>query len=93
MFNELYKKVITKNPDINLRKHYGRVNKRLIELSKDSEVFNDIIDYKTLIINGKKYRNINECMKILCERSALIKEMAPKELRMIHGDLHFKIFL
>ena len=48
MFNELYKKVITKNPDINwVKKHYGRVNKRLIELSKDSEVFNDIIDYKT----------------------------------------------
>ena len=32
-------------------------------------------------------------MKILCERSALIKEMAPKELRMIHGDLHFQNIL
>ena len=54
MFNELYKKVITKNPDDIKRKHYGRVNKRLIVLKMEYLMISLII----CIINGKKYSNI-----------------------------------
>ena len=52
-----------------------------------------IIDADKVIINGVEYRNIRELYTMLSSMDELLDMLRPKELVMIHGDLHFQNIL
>jgi choline kinase len=95
MFGEVY--TITSNDDGGIdwlvSKHLVRVRDRITETWQSSPDLRPLIAPETLIINGKEYRNIPSCIELLSAKISLLKSLAPRCLRMIHGDLHFQNIL
>ena len=94
-FENLYNKTIDKEPKKTwlFNHHFVRVVERLIQTKSISPKFTKIIKSKYLKINGEKYLNISYILKILFNKSELIKKLSPESLKMIHGDLHFQNIL
>ena len=69
--------------------HFGRVEKRLDELRRKSEVLRRLISEPMLVINGRTYKNIPEMLEIL--KNPEIENMVLPEYvsRWSHSDMHF----
>lgn len=94
MFKNVYSRKINPTPDgWVMDKHINRVLGRLSECSEKCEELGKIIDADKVIINGVEYRNIGELYTILSGMDELLEQLRPKELVMIHGDLHFQNIL
>lgn len=96
MFRDIYSNVHGKNNDgIDwvASKHIIRVRDRVTEVHDSNSVMRGIVRAPYLIINGKRYRNIPECLLMIAQRTSLLKQLSPKVLRMIHGDFHFQNIL
>jgi hypothetical protein len=94
MFKNVYSRKINPTPDGWVTdKHINRVLGRLSECSEKCEELGRIIDADKVIINGVEYRNIRELYTMLSSMDELLDMLRPKELVMIHGDLHFQNIL
>lgn len=94
MFKNVYSRKINPTPDgWVMDKHINRVLGRLPECSEKCEELGRIIDADKVIINGVEYRNIRELYTMLSSMDELLDMLRPKELVMIHGDLHFQNIL
>lgn len=74
-------------------KHFDRVYYRLFEVWNFSDEFKNIIKSKNIILNGTHYENLPKLFSALVKKRELINFLTPKELVMIHGDLHFQNIL
>jgi hypothetical protein len=94
MFKNVYSRKISEAPDNwVMEKHVRRVLDRLVECSLKSEELGKIIRADKVIINNKEYRNVKEMFDKLAANSELLESLKPKDLVMIHGDLHFQNIL
>lgn len=94
MFKNIYSRKISKDTDGWVKeKHINRVLGRLPECAKKSSTLARIIEADEVIINGKTYRNIRELYIKLSEKKELLDRLRPRDLVMIHGDLHFQNIL
>ncbi len=95
MFGEVYPNVINDNVDFEwvIDKHIRRVKDRVQETYENCPPLRGIIRAQKVIINGRVYRNIPECLLIIASKLELLVHLSPKQLRMIHGDLHFQNIL
>jgi hypothetical protein len=94
MFGNVYSRKISDAPNNwIMEKHINRVLDRLPECSEKSETLGKIISANRVVINGVEYRNVKELFTKLSGMSDFIKTLQPKELVMIHGDLHFQNIL
>lgn len=76
-----------------MRKHIDRVLSRLVEISDKSETLKRLVNCDRIVINGTEYRNIKEIFEEIRGRKSFIKSVNPRDLVMIHGDLHFQNIL
>ncbi|MBT5490967.1 hypothetical protein HOK00_01275 [bacterium] len=93
MFENIYPNIIGKaEKNWIYEKHFDRVLSRFDEI-QDIKPFDKILGLKTISINGKEYMNlpviINELKKFEIETNFF----QPKDLVMVHGDLHFQNML
>ncbi|MDR1640644.1 MAG: hypothetical protein LBT59_13190 [Clostridiales bacterium] len=94
MFKNVYSRKISEAPDNwVMEKHVRRVLDRLVECSLKSEELGKIIRADKVIINNKEYRNVKEMFDKLAANSEFLESLKPKDLVMIHGDLHFQNIL
>lgn len=94
MFENVYSRKISNAPfDWAKEKHVRRVLDRLDECSKRSNVLEKIINAKSIEINGIRYRNIKEIFTQIEKNKEFLQIINPKDLVMIHGDLHFQNIL
>jgi len=94
MFKNVYSRKINPTPDgWVMDKHINRVLGRLSECSEKCEELGKIINADRIIVNGVEYRNIRELYTMLSGMDELLELLSPKELVMIHGDLHFQNIL
>jgi hypothetical protein len=94
MFENVYSRKINPTPDNwVMEKHINRVLDRLPECSEKCEELGRIIDAERVVINGIEYRNVRELYTILSGMGDMLELLRPKELVMIHGDLHFQNIL
>lgn len=94
MFKNVYSRKIRDTPDgWVMEKHINRVLDRLPKCSEKAPELGKIINAEKVVINGMEYRNVKELFTSLSCKDALIKKLTPKELVMIHGDLHFQNIL
>ena len=94
MFEQVYTRRIIKNKSGWVwDKHIARVNSRLLQTKKEAPFFSKIMSAEKIILNNKEYYNAPFLIKEICERPSLLQRMEPKNLRMIHGDLHFQNIL
>lgn len=94
MFKNVYSRKISDAPkDWVVQKHVNRVLDRLPECCEKSETLRKLINAKRLVINGVEYRNIKELYEIILKDEEFLNRVNPKELVMIHGDLHFQNIL
>ena len=94
MFSHVYcRRVGFASEKWTLQKHINRVLDRLIECCEKSEALQKLIEAQNIVINGKEYTNIRDLYVKISESNEFIKRVNPKELVMIHGDLHFQNIL
>lgn len=94
MFENVYSRSINSTPkNWIMEKHVNRVLSRLPECSEKCEELGRIIDADRVVINGIEYRNVKELYTKLAGMNQLLESLHPKELVMIHGDLHFQNIL
>lgn len=94
MFENVYSRKISNAPsDWAKEKHVRRVLDRLDECSKRSKILEKIINAKSIEINGTKYKNIKEIFILIEKNKEFLEIINPKNLIMIHGDLHFQNIL
>ena len=94
MFQNVYSRKIEDAPDDwVMEKHINRVLDRLIECSQKSDILAKLINAEKIVINEVEYKNIKELYTNLAEKKELIDILSPKDLVMIHGDLHFQNIL
>lgn len=94
MFKNVYSRKISNAPnDWVIEKHVNRVLDRLPVCCEKSKTLNKLINAKSLIINGKEYKNIKELYEIILANKEFLNRVNPKDLVMIHGDLHFQNIL
>jgi len=88
-----YEKVVPPPKNYVEYMHFNRVRRRLAELERKSKVLRKLIRCPTLNINGEKYRNIPEMIKIL-DDSKVARKVSPEYVsRWCHADLHFSNIL
>lgn len=87
---QMYRKEIISLPNNYMDyMHFSRLERRLDELSRKSEVFRKLIPQEIIIINGRKYKNIPLILKEL-KRPEVVKELLPEFVgKWGHSDLHF----
>lgn len=92
LFEKVYSKIITINPDSDwiIHKYFLRVMNRTSETIKKSKILKEIISQDYIKINNKKYRNMYKVLKDIISNEKLIEILIPKQLNLIHGDLHFQ---
>jgi choline kinase len=94
MFKNVYSRKVGDAPDTWLvEKHINRVLDRLGECSEKSEILAKLISADRIIINGVMYKNIKELYTGIAGRRDIIDILKPRDLVMIHGDLHFQNIL
>jgi hypothetical protein len=94
MFSKVYSRKISDAPDNwIMEKHINRVLDRLVECSEKSEILAKIIAADRVIIDGIEYKNIKELFTDLSGRTEFLEILKPRDLVMIHGDLHFQNIL
>lgn len=94
MFEEVYSNVIQPAPNDWSKIHYiHRVNLRLIDSMKIFPEIEKFIKANRIILNGIPLRNLSEILLDLGKRPELLKVLSGKNLRMVHGDLHFQNLL
>jgi len=94
MFDNVYSKKIMEAPaDWVKEKHVMRVLDRLPECAKRSEALGKLISARTIEINNVVYRNIQEIFTEIKNNKDFLEVINPKDLIMIHGDLHFQNIL
>ena len=94
MFENVYCRKISDAPESwVMEKHINRVLDRLPECKVKCDVLGRIIDADKVIVNGIEYRNVKEIYTELSKNGKFLKTVNPKELVMIHGDLHFQNIL
>ena len=93
MFKNLYSKILSKaDENFTKQKHFNRFFER-IKLIERISPFDKILKNKTVIINGEKYMNLSLMIQKLYEFNEKTRLFNPKNLVMIHGDLHFQNML
>lgn len=94
MFNNVYCRKISVAPENwTLEKHVNRVLDRLVECCEKSEPLKSLIEAPSLVINGKKYKNVKELYEKIKSLPNFLRRVNPTDLVMIHGDLHFQNIL
>jgi hypothetical protein len=94
MINNFYKvKVGIPEIDFIKTRHFDRVYYRLFEVFDSSNEYKKIIKSETVTINNILYDNIPKLFTELVKKKDLIEILSPKDLVMIHGDLHFQNIL
>jgi len=94
MFKKFYSKRISKNKGVYAKKvHLDRIKSRALMTCEKAPIFRRIISCKYVIINGKKYLNLPQILKLIEQDKELLKKIEPPFLCMVHGDLHFDDFL
>ena len=94
MFSHVYsRKINDAPPDWTMEKHIHRVLNRLDECCEKSKELQKLIEAPSVIINGTIYRNVRELYTKISSMNDFIQEVNPKDLVMIHGDLHFQNIL
>ena len=94
MFENVYSRKISKAPANWVEeKHIKRVLDRLEPCSQRSADLGRLINAKEIKINGVNYRNVREIFTEIRKNTDFVQAVSPKELIMIHGDLHFQNIL
>jgi hypothetical protein len=94
MFANVYSRKISETPDNWIMdKHIKRVLDRLPECTKKAPDLGKIIAADRVVINGVEYKNAKELFTRLANMTDFVRRLQPKELVMIHGDLHFQNIL
>ena len=93
VFKNLYTRVIS-SADENWvkRKHFDRFYDR-IKLIQNITPFDKILNSKYITFNGVRYLNLRDLILKLENYHNTTKLFQPKNLMMIHGDLHFQNML
>jgi hypothetical protein len=69
--------------------HFSRIKNRLLELSRKSEWFADILKKEVVVVNSKEYKNIPVLLESLFSKRS-IESVQPEFVgRWSHSDLHF----
>lgn len=69
--------------------HFSRAKNRLIELSRKSQWFENILKQKTVMVNYKEYQNIPVLLEKMFSKS-VVESVQPEFVgRWSHSDLHF----
>ena len=90
LFEKLYTKEIKNyEKDFVNKVYFDRIFDRLELSKKKSNIFREIIDKKTLKINGKEFSNIKPLISSLKSEKDLLDALNPTRLSLLHGDLHF----
>lgn len=93
MFENLYNKTLARADENFIdKKHFKRFFQRL-KFIENKKPFDKILKNKSLIINKKRYDNLSFLIAKLYDFSQKYKLFNPKNLVMIHGDLHFQNML
>ena len=87
--DNLYSRVLG-NADLNwiIEKHFKRFFERISIIEQNSNRLKQIISFERIEINNKEYQNLPYLMRDLIQMPDLYKIISPKNLSMIHGDLH-----
>lgn len=94
MFSNVYSRKIGDTPsDWVMEKHIRRVLDRLPECASKCPEFGKLIGAEEIVINGRKYRNVRELYTKLSNNKDFLERVKPKDMVMIHGDLHFQNIL
>ena len=95
MCNNIYSKTYEHIATIDWlkEKHILRVKDRIKETYVNCPELINLIQPRTLWINNKEYLNIPEALLEICKRKELLELLIPKQITMIHGDLHFQNIL
>lgn len=92
-FENLYETKRQKAPENWVfHKHFERVRQRF-EKIKTIAPFDKLLQVSSLVINGKNYENLPQLVDKLYQFEQETHFFQPKELVMIHGDLHFQNML
>jgi len=94
MFKNVYSRKMGETPnDWVMKKHVRRVLDRLPECKEKCPELGRIIDADKVVVNGVEYRNVRRLYEEIAKNEPLLKRLKPKEMDMIHGDLHFQNIL
>lgn len=94
VFVDLYKRLDTKVDDSWLdRTHYDRVINRFDYLKGSSNIFKELLNCKTIVINNKVYKNLPSLISEIKNNDYVNEHVVPTTLYRIHGDLHFQNML
>ena len=94
VFNKLYVNIIGSTPDDwILKNHILRVEDRLNFINRNNDVLKNFIDKEYIVLNGKKYKNINYFINLIKNNKSFLELIKPDQMRLIHGDLHFQNIL
>ena len=90
MFDSVFTKRRRKAPANYIKTiHLNKIWKRLEITKQNSEIFKDIFEADTVIINGIESENIYELLNYIENKPDLLESLNPPKLCMVHGDLHF----
>ena len=73
--------------------HFSRFHSRRAESERRSPLLRTLFHQETVVINGRKYRNLPELVDVLQGDGGLRLDVTPAELTAVHGDLHFQNIL
>ena len=95
MFAHVYTNEVDESPadDCVIKKHILRVKNRVDETVSVAPCLASMVTSPTIVINGKTLLNIPSALLEISKRPILLELLNPKQLRMIHGDLHFQNIL
>jgi len=89
MFNHIFNKnQKLKDKSYPYTIHLERMKNRINDTENKSVMFNNIFSHDEIIINGKKYKNLKPLLLEIENYNDLIKLLIPKNISMVHGDLH-----
>jgi|GEM_PF-3067469 len=94
MFKNVYSRVYGKGGLEWLYKlHFERISNRWHTTMKRAPIFRKIVKAEKIILNDEKLINAPILIQHIKARPELLKELAPKIITMVHGDLHFQNIL
>ena len=94
MFDKVYCRKISDTPtDWVVEKHINRVLDRLSDCKEKCEELGKVIDAEKIVFNDIEYRNVKDIYTELLSNNDFLEKVKPKQLVMIHGDLHFQNIL
>jgi len=90
LFNHVYPQDRRPAPENFVRQvHLKKIYLRLLETKQSAELFRDVIEKDTIVINNIEYPNIMTIVNRINHNTEFLKFVSPLHTCRTHGDLHF----